>query len=65
VSVVAGCHLGLSVAYLWEHSDDGPQHGLLVLGAASEDGSLVARWGLVASEARYRCGYRVNREQFR
>jgi hypothetical protein len=48
VSVAAGSHL-LSLAYGWEHPDDGPQDGLLVVGEAGGDGeaggSLVAWWG--------------------
>lgn len=44
VTMGAGGHL-TSVAYSWEHPDDGPQDGLLVIGSAGEDGSLVAMWG--------------------
>lgn len=52
VTMAAGGHL-TSVAYSWEHPDDGPQDGLLVISAAEEggslaaegDGSLVAVWG--------------------
>ncbi|AVZ77898.1 hypothetical protein SLUN_38340 (plasmid) [Streptomyces lunaelactis] len=44
VTLAAGGHL-TSVAYSWEHPDDGPQDGLLVLGSAGDDGSLVAMWG--------------------
>ena len=44
VTMVAGGHLTL-VAYSWEHPDDGPQDGLLVIGSAGEDGSLTATWG--------------------
>jgi hypothetical protein len=44
VSSAAGGHL-TSVAYSWEHPDDGPQDGLLVIGSAAGDGSLVAMWG--------------------
>jgi|SoiMethySBSTD1v2_1073268.scaffolds.fasta_scaffold31465_2 hypothetical protein len=40
----AGGHL-TSVAYWWEHPDDGPQDGLLLIGRTSGDGSLVAMWG--------------------
>jgi hypothetical protein len=39
----AGGHL-TSIAYWWEHPDDGPQDGLLVIGRSSGDGSLVAMW---------------------
>jgi hypothetical protein len=44
VATAAGGYL-TSVAYSWEHPDDGPQDGLLVVGAAGEDHSLVAMWG--------------------
>jgi hypothetical protein len=44
VTIAAGGHL-TSVAYSWEHPDDGPQDGLLVISSAGEDGSLVAVWG--------------------
>jgi hypothetical protein len=44
VTMAAGGHL-TSVAYSWEHPDDGQQDGLLVIGSAGEDGSLVAVWG--------------------
>ena len=40
----AGGHL-TSVAYSWQHPDDGPQDGLLIIGRADENGSLVALWG--------------------
>ena len=44
VTIAAGGHL-TSVAYSWEHPDDGAQDGLLVIGSADEGGSLVAMWG--------------------
>src|SRR5215217_1130467 len=44
VTTAAGSHL-TSVAYSWQHPDDGAQDGLLVIGSANEDGSLVAMWG--------------------
>jgi hypothetical protein len=44
VTPAAGGHL-LSVVYWWEHPDDGPQDGLLMIGPADEDGSLLAMWG--------------------
>jgi hypothetical protein len=44
VTNAAGGNLA-SVAYWWEHPDDGPQDGLLVIGPADEDGSLLALWG--------------------
>ena len=44
VTAAAGGYL-TSVAYSWEHPDDGVQDGLLVIGPAEEGGSLVAMWG--------------------
>jgi Protein of unknown function (DUF1579) len=44
VTTGAGGHL-TSLSYWWQHPDDGPQEGLLVIGKADEDGSLVAMWG--------------------
>ncbi len=44
VTPAAGGYL-TSVAYTWEHPEDGPQEGLLVLGSSGEDRSLVAMWG--------------------
>ncbi|MEU5527458.1 hypothetical protein ABZ744_11015 [Micromonospora chersina] len=44
VTTAAGGHL-TSVAYSWAHPDDGPQDGLLVVGAGAQEGSLVAVWG--------------------
>lgn len=44
VTTAAAGHL-TSVAYTWEHPEDGPQDGLLVIGAAGEDGALTALWG--------------------
>jgi hypothetical protein len=44
VTVAAGGHL-TSVVYGWQHPADGPQDGLIVIGAAGEDGSLAAWWG--------------------
>jgi hypothetical protein len=44
VTFAAGGHL-TSVAYTWEHPDDGPQDGLIVIGSDGESGSLVATWG--------------------
>ncbi|HZL74194.1 MAG TPA: DUF1579 family protein [Propionibacteriaceae bacterium] len=44
VSHAAGGHL-VSIAYWWEHPDDGPQDGFMVIGLADEGGSLVAMWG--------------------
>ena len=44
VTPAAGDNLA-AVAYWWEHPQDGPQDGLLVIGPSAEDGSLVAMWG--------------------
>jgi hypothetical protein len=44
VTMAANGHL-TSVAYSWEHPDDGPQDGLIVIFSAGEDASLVAMWG--------------------
>ena len=44
VTTAAGGYL-TSVAYSWEHPDDGPQDGLVVIGSAAEGGTLVAMWG--------------------
>jgi Protein of unknown function (DUF1579) len=44
VTTAAGGHL-TSVAYSWEHPDDGPQDGLIVIGSADETGWLVGMWG--------------------
>jgi hypothetical protein len=43
VTTAAGGHLN-SVAYFCTHPDDGPQDGLLVIGAGDQEGSLVAVW---------------------
>jgi hypothetical protein len=40
----AGGHL-VSVAYWWEHPDDGPQDGLLVIGPGDDGRSVTAMWG--------------------
>jgi hypothetical protein len=40
----AGGHLA-SVAYWWQHPDDGLQDGLLVVGPGTDAGSVVAMWG--------------------
>jgi hypothetical protein len=46
VSTAAGGHLTL-VAYTWEHPDDGPQDGVLLVGSTGEgEGNTVtATWG--------------------
>jgi hypothetical protein len=32
------------VAYSWEHAEDGPQEGTLVLGVPGKDGAVTAAW---------------------
>jgi hypothetical protein len=32
------------VAYTWEHAQDGPQEGTLMLGLPGEDGAVTAAW---------------------
>ncbi len=44
VTTAAGHHLAL-VTYTWEHPDDGPQDGVLLVGPAGEGEALVATWG--------------------
>jgi hypothetical protein len=44
VTTAAGGNLA-SIAYWWEHPDDGPQDGLLVVGPSDDGGALVAMWG--------------------
>jgi hypothetical protein len=44
LSLSANAHLA-SLAYRWEHAEDGPQDGLLVFGAGTEADSLVGLWG--------------------
>ncbi|PRX99942.1 hypothetical protein [Allonocardiopsis opalescens] len=44
VTSAAAGHLA-AVAYSWTHPDDGPQEGLLVIGAGEGEGALVAMWG--------------------
>lgn len=43
VGPAAGGHL-TTVAYSWQHPEDGPQEGLVVAGSAGEPGSVVAFW---------------------
>jgi hypothetical protein len=40
----AGGHL-TCIAYSWRHPTDGPQEGLLTVGAADDSGRLTALWG--------------------
>jgi hypothetical protein len=35
----------VSIAYWWEHPNDGPQDGLVVIGPADVGDSIVAMWG--------------------
>ncbi|MBC9715548.1 hypothetical protein H9Y04_23650 [Streptomyces sp. TRM66268-LWL] len=50
LALAAGGHL-TSLTYSWEHPDDGPQEGLLVIGRAEDGergegaGTLTATWG--------------------
>jgi len=44
VTTGAGGHL-TSIVYWWQHPEDGAQDGLLVIGRADGNGSLVAMWG--------------------
>lgn len=48
ISSAAGGHLTV-VGYTWVHADDGPQDGLLTIGAAEQEGEkegkAVALWG--------------------
>jgi hypothetical protein len=44
VTTAAGHHLAL-VTYTWEHPDDGPQDGVLLVGPTGEGEALVATWG--------------------
>jgi hypothetical protein len=38
------CNHLTSISYSWEHPQDGPQDGLLVVGSAGADDSLMAIW---------------------
>jgi hypothetical protein len=44
LSMAAGTHLA-SLAYRWEHPDDGPQDGLVVVGVGADADSALALWG--------------------
>ena len=44
VSTAAGGHLGL-VAYTWQHPDDGPQDGLLLLAPTGGCDAVSGAWG--------------------
>lgn len=44
VTTAAGGHLTL-VAYGWQHPDDGPQDGLILIGPAGEGDAVAATWG--------------------
>jgi hypothetical protein len=44
LSLAANTHVA-SLAYQWEHPDDGPQDGLVVFGQGADVDSIVAFWG--------------------
>lgn len=44
LTVAARAHLA-SLAYMWEHPEDGPQEGLLVFGPGADVDSLAGLWG--------------------
>ena len=44
VTTAAGGHLTL-VAYGWQHADDGPQDGLVLVGPTGEGDAVTATWG--------------------
>ncbi|MBT0770062.1 hypothetical protein KIH74_14075 [Kineosporia sp. J2-2] len=44
LSTAAGDHLGL-VAYTWQHPDDGPQDGLIMIWRTAEPDGIAATWG--------------------
>jgi hypothetical protein len=44
VTVAAGAHL-TSMAYRWEHPQDGAQEGLIVFGEGAAAGTVVGLWG--------------------
>ena len=44
LAVGAGGHL-VSLAYRWEHPQDGPQDGLVLVGAGEGDDGFVGLWG--------------------
>lgn len=44
VSTAAGGHLTL-VTYTWQHPDDGPQDGLILIAPAGEGAAVSATWG--------------------
>ncbi|MER7175452.1 hypothetical protein [Streptomyces mesophilus] len=43
LALAAGGHL-TSFTYTWEHPDDGPQEGLIVIGSGEPAGTLTAIW---------------------
>lgn len=43
VTLGAGGHL-VCVSYTWQHPDDGPQEGMLTVGATDENTRLTALW---------------------
>ena len=44
VTTAAGGHLSL-VAYTWQHPDDGPQDGVILIWSAGEADTVAATWG--------------------
>jgi hypothetical protein len=45
VSVTGAAHgRAVLVTYTWEHAQDGPQEGTLMLGLPGEDGAVTAAW---------------------
>lgn len=44
VTTAAGGHLAL-VAYIWQHPDDGPQDGVILIGSTGEGDAVAATWG--------------------
>jgi hypothetical protein len=44
VTTAAGGHLTL-VTYTWQHPDDGPQDGVLLIGPTGEGDAVTATWG--------------------
>ncbi len=44
LSSAAGGHLTV-LTYTWQHPDDGPQDGLLLVAAAAEGDAVTATWG--------------------
>ena len=60
VDVKAGGSL-VAISYTWSHPADGPQDGLLVLGAGGDPGGVTAFWGTRGTRARSRGSARADR----